>query len=322
MEAHREDINRSVVAVTKATDYGDKTVCEAMERQLDLLGAKSLISRGDNVLIKPNFITPRTAEIPAQTHPAVIIALAGMLKDMGAKPFVGDSPAWGSLQNCVDALELTEPLKRMDVPVKHLDRPKRVELPGWDGPKVSVSTVAMEADRIINLPKFKAHQQLGATFAVKNMFGCVTGKRKAYWHFAKGKSYHDFCGMLIGIYKLLGPAMTIIDGIVAMEGTGPIRGQAKPLGLLVGGTDPIACELLCCRLVGFDPMELPIIRTAREIGFGCSDIEQVEAVGDDLQELICPDFLKAKQTPLEFSLSRVCKSVARQLLMLGGSKSD
>lgn len=68
-----------------------------------------------------------------------------------------------------------------------------------------------EADRIVNLPKFKTHQQLTATFAVKNMFGCVCGKEKAFWHFAKGHSLEEFSRLLIGIYQLLSPCLTIAD---------------------------------------------------------------------------------------------------------------
>ena len=86
------------------------------------------------------------------------------------------------------------------------------------------------ADVIINLPKFKSHQQLKATFAVKNMFGCVSGKRKALWHFRKGGSVDDFCELLIDIYRFLNPVLTIIDAVTAMDGPGPINGKARALG--------------------------------------------------------------------------------------------
>src|SRR4030042_6623313 len=112
------------------------------------------------------------------------------------------------------------------------------------------------------MPKFKTLQQRVATFAVKNMFGCVSGKRKALWHFAKGKNADEFCELLIEIYKFLNPALTIIDAVTIMDGPGPIRGRARPLGWIIGGTDPVACEMVCCKLVNLNPEDIPIISTA------------------------------------------------------------
>jgi uncharacterized protein (DUF362 family) len=201
------------------------------------------------------------------------------------------------------------------VPVKQLDKPKNCRI-GAKHIKVGISSVALDADVIINLPKFKSHQQLTATFAVKNMFGCVSGKRKALWHFKKGGNAQDFCELLIDIFKFLNPALTIIDAVIAMDGPGPIRGRARPLGWLIGGINPIACETICAKLIGIEPETVPIIRTARQIGFGCSDIAKIEIAGDDLPQNICTDFQLAKPIPLRFSLPHVCKSICKQIFLL------
>jgi len=201
------------------------------------------------------------------------------------------------------------------VPVKQLDKPKKC-LIGTKNIKVGISSVALDADVIINLPKFKSHQQMVATFAVKNMFGCVSGKRKALWHFKKGGNAQDFCELLIDIFKLLNPAFTIIDAVIAMDGRGPIRGRARSLGWLIGGTDPIACETICAKLIGIEPKTVPIIKTARQIGFGCSDIAKIDIAGDDFPQNICTDFQPPKMVPIRFSLLHVCKSICKQILLL------
>jgi len=148
------------------------------------------------------------------------------------------------------------------------------------------------------------------------MFGCVSGKRKALWHFAKGKNAEDFCELLIEIFKFLNPALTIIDGVIAMDGPGPIRGRARPLGWLISGTDPIACETICAKLIGIEPENVPIIKTARQIGFGCSDTAKIEIAGDDFPQNICTDFQLPKMVPIRFSLLHVCKSICKQILLL------
>jgi len=306
----------SKVVLTRCSDYGQPGIAEAIERQFELLGGlERFVKRGDSVLLKPNFIAPRSRRYATQTHPEVVLAVARMLKDFGARPFVGDSPAWGDVFACVKKLELEEPLKKLGVPVRQLNKPKWCRL-GAKGTKVGMSTVALDADVIINMPKFKSHQQLVATFAVKNMFGCVSGKRKALWHFTKGGKAQDFCEFLLEIFKFMKPALTIIDGVIAMDGPGPIRGRARPLGWLIGGTEPVACETICCKLVKINPDELPIIKAAREMGFGCSDSAEIEIAGDDFSQSICTDFELAELVPIRFSLLHVCRSTCKQVVLL------
>jgi uncharacterized protein (DUF362 family) len=306
----------SIVTLTHCSDYGQPRIAEAIQRQFELLGGlQRFVKPGDSVLLKPNFIAPRSRRHATQTDPAVILGTAQLLIDFGAKPTVGDSPAWSNVFACVRALKLAEPLKKMSVPVKQLDNPTHCRV-GEKETRVGISSVALGADVIINLPKFKAHQQLGATFAIKNMFGCVAGKRKALWHFVKGRNPDDFCELLIDIYKFLNPAVTIIDGVVAMDGSGPIRGRARGLGWLIGGTDPIACETVCAELVGIELAKLPIVKTAQRIGFGCSDRGRIEIVGDDFSSSISTDFELPELIPIRFSLLQVCKSVCKQILLL------
>lgn len=307
-------MSEPTVTLIRCNDYNRANIAKAIQRQFELLGGLDrFVRRGDTVLLKPNFIAPRSQRHATQTHPAVIIETARLLKDFGARPFVGDSPAWSNVFACVKALKLEEELKKLSVPVRQLDKPRWCKTGNI---KVGISSAALEADRIINLPKFKTHQQMVATFAVKNMFGCVSGKRKALWHFRKGGNFEDFCEFLIEIFKLLNPVLTIIDGVMAMDGPGPIRGRTRPLGWLIGGTDPIACETVCCKLVDIKPEELPIIKTARRMKFGCSEPEEIKISGDELSGNICADFEPAKLIPLRFSLLHVCKSIGKQILLL------
>jgi uncharacterized protein (DUF362 family) len=309
-------MSKPVVALTRCDNYDPPKIADAIQRQFELLGGlETFVRPGDTVLLKPNFIAPKSRRYATQTDPAFIIEMARLLKDYGAKPFVGDSPAWSTAIGCAKVLELDEPLKKLDVPLKDLDRPKWKRI-GERKTRVGISSVALDADVIINIPKFKAHQQLAATFAIKNMFGCVTGKEKAIWHFFKGKHADDFCQLLIDIYNHLNPALTIIDAVTVMEGHGPINGRARPLGWLIGGTEPIACETVCAKLIDAEPEAFPILKTAKQIGFGCSDLVQIETVGDDFSEHLCTDFEIPHLVPIRFSFPHVCKSICKQIILL------
>ena len=305
----------TIVALNQCTDYESPGLYEAIAGQFELLGGiEKFVSRGDSVLLKPNFIAPRSRRYATQTHPAVVLQTARLLKDFGAKPFVGDSPAWSNVFACVKALRMEDDLRKLDVPVVQLDKPRYCAI-GDGHTKVGISSVALDADVIINMPKFKTHQHLVTTFAVKNMFGTVAGKKKALWHFRKGNKEHDFCRLLIDIYKYLNPALTLIDAVVVMDGPGPIRGRTRPLGYLIAGTDPIACEVVCSHLVDLDPQELPIVRTAKQLGFGIPDMQNIQIKGIALPEP-CTDFERAELMPISFSLVHVCKSICKQIILL------
>jgi uncharacterized protein (DUF362 family) len=304
------------VTLNRCADYSEGEIAKAISTQFEVLGGVGTFVRaGDSVLLKPNLIAPKSERYATQTHPAVIIAVARLLKDFGARPFVGDSPAWSNVFACVKALKLEEPLRKLSVPVKQLDNPRWTRV-GKSNTKVGISSVALDADVIINMPKFKTHQQMVATFAVKNMFGCVAGKRKALWHFTKGKRERVFCELLIDIFEYLKPAVTIIDGVVAMDGAGPIGGRSRTLGWIIGGTDPMSLETICCKLVNIKPDELPILTTARQMGLPCPDEDNIKILGDDFPESICMDFELPELIPLRFSLLHVFKSIGKQIILL------
>ncbi len=312
-------MSNPTVTLTRCSDYSEAKISDSIRMQFELLGGlEKFVTPGDTVLLKPNFIAPRPRRCAAQTDPAVLIETAKLLKDFGAKPFIGDSPAWGNLFSCIKALKLQEPLRKLSIPVKQLDKPKWCRI-GVHNTEVGISSIALDADVILNLAKLKTHQQLIATFAIKNMFGCVSGKRKALWHFAKGKNPDDFCELLIEIFKFLNPVLTIIDAVTVMDGPGPIRGRARPLGYLLGGTEPIALETICCKLVNIKLEDLPIIKTARKLQFGCSDPDKIKILGDNFPENICTDFQLAEPVPIRFSLPHVCKSICKQILFLAKS---
>lgn len=304
------------MTLKRCSDYSREKVYTSIAEHFELLGGiEKFVSRGDRVLLKPNFIAPRSARRATQTDPAVIIETAKLLKDFGAKPFIGDSPAWGNVKACVKALKMQEELNRLGVRAAQLKHPVRCRISNRNkGAKIS--RIALEADAIINMPKFKSHQQLVCTFAVKNMFGCVSGKQKAIWHFARGGGRSEFCRFLIDIYRFMKPAVNIIDAVRIMEGPGPIRGRPRFLGWIIAGTDPIACEIVCGRLVNMKPGDIPIVRAAEQMGFGCGEQRRITILGDEFPRLICRDFQIPGQVPVRFSLLHVMRSIVKQIWLL------
>lgn len=307
-------MGKTPVVSIRCTSYEQTSLQEALARLNQLLGGWDRFVRpGDRVLIKPNFIAPKSVNQPAQTHPQVIIEVGRMLKDMGALPVVGDSPAWGTVFSCARALNLTDPLKYLGIPLRPLDSARKCRIN--EHTTVGISALALDVDAIINLPKLKAHQQMVATLALKNMFGCVTGKKKPYWHFARGTSPERFADFLLDVYRQCPATLSIVDGIIAMQGNGPINGEVYPLGWLVAGPDAVACEAVCAHLIGLEPDRLPLLRAAKRATYGRADLTNIECLGDSILDYHCMDFQIPDQVPIRFSPPRVVKSILKGMLV-------
>jgi uncharacterized protein (DUF362 family) len=313
--------SKATVALIRCPDYEPDRVQAALRESLDALGGLGkFVKKGEKVLIKPNLISPLPREKAGQTDPEMIVQLAIMLKELGAKPFVGDSPAWGRITDCIGILGIGERLKWLGVPVVELGKPKAM----WvrpSGAKVGISRIALEADKIINLPKLKGHGQMGATIAVKNMFGCVSGKAKAMWHFRRGGDERTFSELLLGVYNATTPVLNIVDGIVAMEGRGPMNGQPRKLGIIVASENAFACEMVCAEIIGIAVKDLPILRTAVEMKMADFSLEEIAIKGSTIRDCACHDFAPATRIPIKFKLLRVCKSILKQVFKLLPSPS-
>jgi ferredoxin len=120
---------------------------------------------------------------------------------------------------------------------------------------------------VINLAKLKTHTQMMLTLGVKNLFGCIVGLEKPRWHMRTGVDRQMFGRLIVSIFEAIGPAYTIVDGILAMEGQGPGKsGTPRQLGLIVGGRNAHAVDHVICLQVGLDPDALETQRSARAMG--------------------------------------------------------
>src|SRR4030042_439692 len=93
--------------------------------------------------------------------------------------------------------------------------------------------IVLEADVVINLPKFKTHSMMLLTLGVKNLFGCIPGPRKALWHLKAGEDRKTFAQILVDVYQVVQPSLTLLDGVVGMGGDGPNRGRPMQMGLVL-----------------------------------------------------------------------------------------
>lgn len=313
---------KTTVALARCRAYDREEVRAAARRAIALAGGiEAFVKPGTKVLLKPNLLKAATPESCVATHPEVVRAVAEEVLAVGGRPFIGDSPAFGSFRDVARTTGMERVARDLRIDIVELRRPVRVA--GTNGgPPLKLSQTALEADVVINIPKLKAHCQLGLTAGVKNLFGCVPGKRKALWHLRLADKENLFAEMLVSVYARVRPALTILDAIVAMEGDGPGKGTPKSLGLLLSAADAVAIDRVACELLAYPHERHRILHAARKFGAGETEIERISLVGDRLEESRPQRFHHPHPIPIRFDPLRVVKSTARHYgLKLFGSRT-
>jgi uncharacterized protein (DUF362 family)/ferredoxin len=256
----------------KKADYREGPLKAAV---FELLGGIDTLrlAPGARVLIKPNFLAPAKPRFALTTHPLVLRAVVEYALAKGARVQVSDSPGIGSFERVLREGGYAEALHGLDVTLKPFAETVRVDIGAPFG-RIEIARDAVAADTVINLPKLKTHAMMGLTLAVKNLFGCIVGLTKPRWHMRSGVDREMFARLLVLIAGAVGPAATLVDGILAMEGQGPGRsGTPRKLGVLAAGARATAVDAAICRLVGVPPEELPTHRAAVRLGLAPAGLE-------------------------------------------------
>jgi uncharacterized protein (DUF362 family) len=277
-------MDKSVVAVVKG-ERGFEPVFKA----LDLIDYKSALAGFSKVIIKVNFITTKTWDTGATTDPVVVEAIIQKLKALSVEVYVVESDS--TMTNADSAFKATgmaEMCKRNGVEclnLRHVKDKVKIKIPNCETlGDITVPRLVTEA-AVISAAKLKTHMATKVTLGMKNMFGLLPDKFKAKYH-AKGISK-----VVVDINSVIKPALTVIDGFVAMEGKGPVDGIPVKMDLIIAGKDVVATDATGARIMGFDPHEISHIRTANQKGLG--NIDNIEIVGAKI-EAVQKNFLTSK----------------------------
>jgi uncharacterized protein (DUF362 family)/ferredoxin len=155
--------------------------------------------------------------------------------------------------------------------------------------KTYISSLVLDSEFVINLPKLKTHSFMAFTGAIKNMYGIIPHGLRCQYHreYIKGES---FAKMLVDVYSCAPPHMNIMDAIYAMEGEGPSAGSQKKVGLILASPDAVSLDAVATKIIGLDPMHVHTTKNAAERGLGTADMEEIELLGEKIQNIVMKDF--------------------------------
>lgn len=251
-------------------------------------GMEKVVRKGATVLIKPNLGFPppegRKAS-EATTDPAVVQSLVALSREAGAKRvLVGDGPIPGiSSRFMFKITGMEKAVAEAGGEVRHFDEepytPRAVP-GGIVLREANLPTAVLEADVVINAPKMKTHPLNKVTLGFKNLVGVPPKEERSAWHRMPAFAYY-----LADLAKCVRPALTVIDGVVAMEGRGPVVGDRVDMGVVVCGEEMLSVETVTSALMGFDPAEVPSIVVAAKESPACANLEAIEVAGVPIEQV-------------------------------------
>jgi uncharacterized protein (DUF362 family)/NAD-dependent dihydropyrimidine dehydrogenase PreA subunit len=282
---------KSKVALVRCNSYVQDEVNQAVTKGLDLLGgAGAFVRAGERLVLKVNLLAGDVPDKCVTTHPAVFRAVAEQFLKAGAQLRYGDSPGFGSPTAAAKKAGITQEAEALHLEEADFKEGRDVFFEaGNQNKKFHLANGVLDADGLISLPKMKTHGLERFTGAVKNQFGCVVGMRKGEFH-VKLPDATDFAKMLVDLNSYVKPRLYVMDGIVAMEGNGPRGGNPRPMNVLLFSTDPIALDATACRMIDLNPLFVPTTLVGAETGAGTHSTEEIELVGDALEDFVCTDF--------------------------------
>ncbi len=200
-----------------------------------------------------------------------------LVLDAGGKPLVGDDPETGSSAFVDTGTKAV--CDALGVALVNLrdGRYVAVQSPGGSGSQY-VAEAILSSDVLLSLPKIKTHSQTTITGCVKNIFGCIPNGIRKVCH----RSLTDpaaFCENLVNIVECVPPDLTILDGVVGMEGHGPASGTPRNFGFVMAGHDPVAVDAAATAALGLHPFDILTTRSAHRRGIGVGDLERIEFPG-------------------------------------------
>jgi uncharacterized protein (DUF362 family)/ferredoxin len=289
-------MNRSTVALVRCDSYDLDEVYDAMRTGVELLGGlQRFVRAGERILLKPNLLAAAPPEKVITTHPSLLEASVRLLGEAGATGCYGDSPGRDTPSHAARGCGMVAAAKRCGIELADFVGAAPLVVQPVEGIEAQyessypIARGVHDTDGLINLAKAKAHQLTRLTLAVKNLYGCIPGPRKAVYH-VQYQDVHAFSGMLCEMVRCLPVRLHVLDAVVAMEGNGPRSGDPRPMGLLLFSQDPVALDATFCRLVDLDPEIVPTNPAGVKVGLGRYAEDEIEIVGAELEAVKHPGF--------------------------------
>ena len=256
-----------------------KDIEGTVQKSIDSLGGLNF-KKNASVVIKPNICYHKNVENMVITDPRVLEAIINIVKRKTKNVTVVESDSRsGTADERVTKSGVMDLIEKCNVEFLNLSEDDFEERE-VGGLTLQIPETVLEADFFINTPKVKTCniEHTFITIAMKNMFGTLANKNKP-------KVHSQLMEILVFLNRTIRQNLIIVDGIVGMQGLGPMQGTPVNLGLIISGLNPVTVDAVCCHVIEINPYAVEPLWKAYKAGVGEISIDKIEVLGESIENV-------------------------------------
>jgi len=246
-----------------------------VKNAIDLIGGlESFIRTNEKVFVKPNLGTLKKSETGATTDPSIVGAVIDLIQERTSDIAIIESDSFATDAETIwSYCGYYELARERNVNLINLSKEPTVIHQGYRLPRI------LFADHVlINIPKIKTNDLTIVTCSLKNLFGLIPSKHRAKYH-------KHISHVIVDLNKIFKSKLIVIDGLMGMEGDGPIAGQPIGMNVVIAGNNPVSVDSVACNIMGVDPKDVNHIMMAADAGLGQMDAHSINLFGERLEEV-------------------------------------
>jgi len=268
-------MTKTSVAILKG-----KQPSKMIQKALGLIRANELIKPDDKVLIKPNYVVAEHPSTGITTDSRVVECLIAFARSLGVEDIVVGEGGAGDTERAFDVVGIRDVTRSLKVGLVNLNKDSRIQVRVPQAlalHQIGIAETALKSTRIINVPTLKVHHIALVTLCMKNLMGLIIPKMIMHSHI--NEKIVDLASLFKGKVKI-----NIVDGLVGSE-VDEVNGSPVKMNLIIAGQDMVAVDTVATAVMGIDPNKVKYLTLAQETGLGVSNLEEIEVLGENIEEI-------------------------------------
>jgi len=280
---------------------------EMVKKAVDKIGGiENFIGTDEKVFIKPNLGTLKTSEEGATTDPRVVMGVIDLIQQHTNDISIVESDSAACDAEIIwSHCGYDELAKKKNVKLINLTNEPSLTYMGYRLPKILFTD-----HTLINIPKIKTNDLTVITCSLKNLFGLMPTRHRAKYHKTIDKVITD-------LNKAFNSTLVVVDGLICMEGDGPISGDPVKLNLVIAGNNPVAVDSVMCNIIGVDPTNINHIKKAANADLGHMNINSINLYGEKIKD-VKRNFKLPSTIPIERKVKYLMLEHSEKLILKQG----
>jgi len=258
------------VSVVRGKDP-EKMVKKAID---SIGGAGSFIRANEKVFVKPNLGTLKKSETGATTDPRIVGAVIDLIQERTSDVTIIESDSAATDAEIIwSHCGYYELAREKNVNLVNLSKEPTLIHEGYRLPRILFGDHVL-----VSIPKIKTNDLTTVTCSLKNLFGLIPTRHRAKYH-------KHISQVIVDLNRIFKSNLVVVDGLIGMEGDGPLVGQPVTMNVVIAGDNPVAVDSVVCNIIGVNPKDIDHIMMAVDARLGQMDMHSINLLGERLEDV-------------------------------------